>query len=204
MNSIIIEPTTTLSFTVNTADLRVEKTVDDATPNIHDKIIFTVTVTNDGPDTATGIELTDTFPATGELQLLPSDISASQGTTYDDVTGIWDIGSLTNGASVTLDLPALVINPTIPTPPSAQTNSAEITAVAEPDPRPANNKATATETPQYADLEVHKVTDKYQPQVGEDVTYTITLHNNGPDTAKNVELRDTIKRRSIQVSHSSS
>ena len=105
--------------------------------------------------------------------------------------GIWDIGSLANGASVTLDLPALVVNPTRPTPPSAQTNSAEIT-VAEPDPRPANNKATATETPQYADLEVHKVTDKYQPQVGEDVTYTITLHNNGPDTAKNVELRDTI------------
>ena len=85
----------------------------------------------------------------------------------------------------------LVVNPTRPTPPSAQTNSAEITAVAEPDPNPANNKATATETPQYADLEVHKVTDKYQPQVGEDVTYTITLFNNGPDTAKNVELRDT-------------
>ena len=66
------------------------------------------------------------------------------------MTGIWDIGSLANGASVTLDLPALVVNPTRPTPPSAQTNSAEITAVAEPDPRPANN-TTATETPQYAD-----------------------------------------------------
>ena len=179
------------SFTVNTADLRVEKTVDDATPNVGDTISFTVTVTNDGPDTATGIQLTDTFPTTTELQLDTASINASLGT-YDPGTGIWDIGSLANGASVTLDLPALVVNPTRPTPPSAQTNSAEITAVAEPDPRPANNKATATETPKYADLEVHKVTDKYQPQVGEDVTYTITLHNNGPDTAKNVELRDTI------------
>ena len=55
------------SFTVNTADLRVEKTVDDATPNIHDKIIFTVTVTNDGPDTATGIELL-TISSDAELQ----------------------------------------------------------------------------------------------------------------------------------------
>ena len=54
-----------------------------------------------------------------------------------------------------------------------------------------NDKATATETPKYADLEVHK-TNKYQPNVGEDVTYTITLFNNGPDTAKNVELRDTL------------
>ena len=178
------------SFTVNTADLRVEKTVSDATPNVGDTISFTVTVTNDGPDTATGIQLTDTFPTTTELQLDTASIVASRGT-YDAGTGIWDIGSLANGASVTLDLPALVVNPTRPTPPSAQTNIAEITAVAEPDPRPGNNKATATETPKYADLEVHKDTDKYQPNVGEDVTYTITLHNNGPDTAKDVYLRDT-------------
>ena len=177
------------SFTVNTADLRVEKTVSDATPNVGDTISFTVTVTNDGPDTATGIQLTDTFPTTTELQLDTASIVASRGT-YDPGTGIWDIGSLTNGASVTLDLPALVVNPTRPTPPSAQTNIAEITAVAEPDPRPGNNKATATETPKYADLEVHKDTDKYQPNVGEDVTYTVKLTNNGPDTATDILLTD--------------
>ena len=177
------------SFTVNTADLRVEKTVSDATPNVGDTISFTVTVTNDGPDTATGIQLTDTFPTTTELQLDTASIVASRGT-YDAGTGIWDIGSLANGASVTLDLPALVVNPTRPTPPSAQTNIAEITAVAEPDPRPGNNKATATETPKYADLEVHKDTDKYQPNVGEDVTYTVKLTNNGPDTATDILLTD--------------
>ena len=192
-------------FTVNTADLRVEKTVNDATPNVGDTITFTVTVTNFGPDTATGIQLTDTFP-TQELQLDTAGIVPSPGTTYDAGTGIWDIGSLANGASVTLDLPAEVLDPTRPTPPSAQTNKAENLVVAEPDPYPGNESASATETPKYADLEVHKVTDKYTPNVGEDVTYTITLFNNGPDTAKNVELRDTIalKRRSIQVSHSSS
>ena len=100
--------------------------------------------------------------------------------------------SLNNGDIATLSLPAQVLAPAAGTIPSPQTNIAEITAVSEPDPKPGNNKATATEKPQYADLEVHKVTDKYQPNVGEDVTYTITLHNNGPDTAKNVELRDTI------------
>ena len=127
-----------------------------------------------GPDTATGIQLTDTFP-TQELQLDTAGIVPSPGTTYDAGTGIWDIGSLANGASVTLDLPAEVLHPTRPTPPSAQTNKAEITAVAEPDPYPGNESASATETPKYADLEVHKVTDKYTPNVGEDVTYTITL-----------------------------
>ena len=178
-------------FTVNTADLRVEKIVNDATPNVGDTITFTVTVTNFGPDTATGIQLTDTFP-TQELQLDTAKIVPSPGTTYDAGTGIWDIGSLANGASVTLDLPAEVLHPTRPTPPSAQTNKAENLVVAEPDPNPGNESASATEKPKYADLEVHKVTDKYTPNVGEDVTYTITLFNNGPDTAKNVELRDTL------------
>ena len=178
-----------VDFTVNTADLRVEKTVNDATPNIDDTITFTVTVTNDGPDTATGIELTDTFPATGELQLLPSSISTTQGT-YNPGTGVWNILSLNNGDSATLTLPAKVINPTRPLPPSAQTNRAKITAVSEPDPRPDNNEATATEKPKYADLEVHKETNNYQPNVNDDVTYTIKLTNNGPDTATDVVLTD--------------
>ncbi|MFL2863294.1 MAG: DUF11 domain-containing protein [Pirellulales bacterium] len=124
------------------------------------------------------------------MQLDTASIVASRGT-YDAGTGIWDIGSLANGASVTLDLPALVVNPTRPTPPSAQTNIAEITAVAEPDPRPGNNKATATETPKYADLEVHKDTDKYQPNVGEDVTYTSHTHiTTGPILQQIVYLTD--------------
>ncbi len=83
-----------------------------------------------------------------------------------------------------------VINPTRPLPPSAQINRAKITAVSEPDPRPDNNEATATEKPKYADLEVHKETNNYQPNVHDDVTYTIKLTNNGPDTATDVVLTD--------------
>ena len=39
------------------------KTVSDATPNVGDQITFTVTLSNQGPDAATGVQVTDLLPA---------------------------------------------------------------------------------------------------------------------------------------------
>ena len=46
-----------------TADLSLTKTVDDPTPTICETVAFTVTVANAGPDTATGVMVTDLLPA---------------------------------------------------------------------------------------------------------------------------------------------
>ena len=75
------------------ADLSVTKTVSDATPNVGDQITFTVTLSNQGPDAATGVQVTDLLPAGVSF------VSAtpSQGT-YDSTTGLWDVGALANGA----------------------------------------------------------------------------------------------------------
>jgi uncharacterized repeat protein (TIGR01451 family) len=45
------------------ADLRLTKVVDNPNPSLGDTIIYTVTVTNDGPNTATNVEVTDQIPA---------------------------------------------------------------------------------------------------------------------------------------------
>ena len=45
------------------ADLALDKTVDDPTPSEGDTITYTVTLTNNGPDTATGVQVTDLLPA---------------------------------------------------------------------------------------------------------------------------------------------
>ena len=65
-----------------TADLSVTKTVSDATPNVGDQITFTVTLSNQGPDAATGVEVTDLLPA----GLTFVSATPSQGT-YNNVSG---------------------------------------------------------------------------------------------------------------------
>src|SRR5262249_31435280 len=53
-------------FSVETsqdADLEVSKSVSDPSPNVGDTIPFTVTLTDNGPAPATGVEVTDLLPA---------------------------------------------------------------------------------------------------------------------------------------------
>lgn len=182
--------TASASFTVNTADLAVVKTVSNPTPNVGDTITFTITLSNLGPNTANEVEVTDQFPTAG-LQLLTA--TPSQGT-YDPGTGIWDVGTVLSGAgnAKTLTITALVLAPAVNTIPIAQTNVATVTNSAEPDPNPGNNTGSATETPKYADLGVKKTTDNVQPGVGDTVTYTVSLFNLGTSAATNVEVTDTL------------
>ncbi len=85
------------------ADLSLTKTVDNETPDDGDVVNFTITVTNSGPHSATGVEVTDVIP-TG-LDFISS--TPSQGT-YDDQSGIWTVGTLANNFSATLQISAKV------------------------------------------------------------------------------------------------
>src|SRR5207342_817769 len=55
--------TATASATAEQSELALTKTVDDLTPNVGDQVMFTVTLTNNGPDDATGVQVTDLLPA---------------------------------------------------------------------------------------------------------------------------------------------
>ena len=182
--------TDSATFTVNTADLAVTKTVSNATPNVGDTITFVVTLSNLGPNTAHDVQVTDQFPTAG-LQLLTA--TPSQGT-FNQGTGFWTVGTVATGAgnAKTLTIQALVLAPTVNTIPVAQTNVATVTNSAEPDPNPANNRDSATETPKYADLGVKKTTNNVQPNVGQTVTYTVSLFNLGTSAATGVEVTDTL------------
>jgi uncharacterized repeat protein (TIGR01451 family) len=105
------------------ADLSLTKAVDNYTPDIGSNVDFTLTVSNGGPDNATGLEVTDLLP-TGYTYI--SD-TPSVGT-YNSGTGVWDVGNLANGANATLTITATVNAAGI------YTNSAEVTAVNQTDP----------------------------------------------------------------------
>src|SRR5262249_56168373 len=71
-------------------------------------------------------------------------------------------------------------------------NRGRITAAEQSDPTPANNTASATETPQQADLALTKTVDQPTASVGDTVTFTVTLANHGPDAATGVQVTDEL------------
>ncbi len=163
------------------ADLALAKSVSNASPNVGDTITFTVTLTNNGPDPATNAHVTDLLPA--GLTFVSD--SASQGA-YDSTTGVWTVGTVTVGTPQTLQIQATVASP------NAQTNAATITDADQFDPDLTNNGASATETPQQADLRVTKSVNNAAPNVGDTITFTVTLSNLGPNTATNVQVADLL------------
>ncbi len=81
----------------------------------------------------------------------------SQGS-YDNATGVWDVGTVSPGGPQTLSITATVVSP------AAQTNTATISDADQFDPNTANNSASATETPQQADLVVSKTGERPDAQ----------------------------------------
>jgi uncharacterized repeat protein (TIGR01451 family) len=121
------------------ADLRAGKAVDNAQPNQGQQIVYTITIVNDGPSDAFGLQLVDP---------LPSGVSyvADQSTqgNYNDATGEWNLpGKFLPGESATLTITALVTA----TPGSGVTNAVtSFTASRPADPNPGNNAPSATIT----------------------------------------------------------
>ncbi len=85
------------------ADLGIVKTVDNSTPYVGDDVVFTLIVTNYGPTTADNVEVTDLLP-NGYTYVSHNTLSG----TYDDGTGIWDIGTVVFPGTVSLDITATV------------------------------------------------------------------------------------------------
>src|SRR5262249_8769001 len=85
----------------------------------------------------------------------------------------------------------LLIHATVVSP-NSQTNTASITHSDQFDPDPGNNSASATATPQQADLAVGKTVSDSTPNVGDVISYFITVNNAGPDSATGVVVNDLL------------
>ncbi len=109
----------------------------------------------------------------------------SQGT-YDPLTGIWSVGTVNTSLPQTLVILAQVASP------SPLTNSVTITHADQFDPIVANNAAAVLETPQLANLVLSKTVDNPTPNVGDTISFTVTLSNGGPDVATNVQVTDVL------------
>src|SRR5262249_46211589 len=75
---------------------------------------------------------------------------------------------------------------------NGQTNTATITAADQFDPNTGNNTASATATPQQANLALTKTVSNATPNVGDVITFTVTLADLGPDAARHVTVEDLL------------
>jgi uncharacterized repeat protein (TIGR01451 family) len=166
---------------VQPVDLQLIKTVNDATPNVGQNVIFTQTLTNLGPGAATDVTTTDVLPA--GLTFVSS--TASEGS-YNSTTGVWTVGTVADGSAATLQITATVATP------GTKTNTATVSHEDQPDPNPNNKTSTVTVTPQEADLSLTKTVNNSTPNVGQNVTFTITVSNSGPNTATDVVATDVL------------
>ncbi|MEW5826965.1 MAG: PKD domain-containing protein, partial [Candidatus Bipolaricaulota bacterium] len=163
------------------ADLRVTKTATPAAVFAGETLTYTVVVWNDGPNTATGVVVTDQLPI--GVSLLSYGIT--QGTFS---AGTWNVGALAPAGSAVLTLTVQVD----PSTHGTLTNTACATGN-ETDPNAANNCGTTTTTvTPRTDLRVTK-TDSPDPVIaGQALTYTVVVWNDGPSDATGVAVAETL------------
>ncbi|MFA7274273.1 MAG: Ig-like domain-containing protein [Crocinitomicaceae bacterium] len=176
------------------ADLSITKVASSMTPVVGGTVTFTITASNAGLSNATGIVVTDVIPAGYTVSGLPA-VSPSIGSISTiGQTVTWNGFSLNSGANATLTIVCNVLAT------GPYSNTATITSSVA-DPNSGNNSATVTPIPtSAADLTISKSVSSTTPIVGANVTFTITVTNNGPSSATNVVVRDTLKSGYLYVS----
>jgi uncharacterized repeat protein (TIGR01451 family)/fimbrial isopeptide formation D2 family protein len=164
------------------ADIIVTKTADNTQPRGGQIVTFTITTRNAGPNNATGVQVTDQMP----FGLTFVSATPSQGT-FDAGSGIWNIGALANGQSVTLQVACQV------TASGPLTNVAHKTAGDQNDPNTSNNSSgVAVAAFDPAEVQILMQASSTTVALNGDVTFTITAANGGPDAGTGIQVVDQL------------
>ena len=174
------------------ANLSLTKQINNLTPNVGEIVTFTITINNSGPNTATNVAVKDSIPNGYSNVTNISNSGILSGSVIN-----WNGLTIANGANLIFTYQAKVNAPILGT---SFTNIAQIKSSDQFDPNsvPNNNNASeddqdsVTAVPKRANLSLNKLVNKLIPQVGEEVTFTITLNNTGPQTANNIEIKDVV------------
>jgi gliding motility-associated-like protein/uncharacterized repeat protein (TIGR01451 family) len=171
------------------SDISIAKTANNLSQNVGQPIIFTLTVTNNGPSAATGVAASDPIPS-GYVY-----VSDNGAGTYVPGTGAWTIGNMANGATATLAITATVQSS------GTYANTATLSSTTA-DPTSGNNSSTITPVPgAVSDLSITKTVNNATPYAGGIVEFTLTANNAGPSTATGVSVTDVLPAGYTYVSN---
>ncbi|TRW21098.1 DUF11 domain-containing protein, partial [Flavobacterium zepuense] len=145
--------------------------------------VYTVTVTNNGPEAAAAVNVSVPVPAGTTMTWTGSNSSSGTGALSDAV------GSLADGASVTYTITVAV--------PAAYTGALTLTASATSTTADPDTTCTQCSDTDYDASSANIVTTKTLESgttytAGTNAIYTITVTNNGPTAAQNVVVSDVV------------
>ncbi|PQJ22776.1 hypothetical protein BSU00_00165 [Tenacibaculum sp. SG-28] len=180
------------SLTVNSSDLITVKSVNNSRPTIGDTVIYTIAVTNNGPNDATRVSLIDKLP--NGVTYIRDDANGS----YNVGSGVWFAGNLVNGATKLLNIEVSVDNV------AGGTTIVNKTTAAVSDQTDLSTNGDVLEASLFIDNETDivlaKTVDNSNPNEGDRISYTITVTNNGPIDATNISVADILPSGLIYVS----
>lgn len=166
---------------VKIADLSVIKLINNSNPNYNDLIKWTIIVSNNGPNMATGVIVNDLLPKS--VEYISSYLSKGF---YNLVNGIWDVGNLNAGEKLQLNIVFKIVK------------TGDITNVVnvkgnEKDSNLTNNHfEKSVYVKPAADLSIEKSVSKQEVNINDLIEYVIEITNNGPDSAENIKVSELL------------
>ncbi len=169
------------------ADITITKSAAPTSSVAGQDLVYTVTLTNNGPSNAASATMTDALPAQVLFLSLTAPAGWSCSTPAVNSTGTINCSI----AVITLGPAQFTIQTHVPpnTPLGTQiTNSASVSSTT-PDPTTPNSATVSGSVTTQSDLALVSIADTPDPVVaGTSLTYTVTLTNNGPSDATGASL----------------
>ena len=179
------------------ADLSVQKFGNPSPIPAGQPTSYDILYRNNGPSLARAIILSDVLPSGFEplgVTVVDGDLTPKACTLRSGDPGLvpsvtCELGDLAPGASGHI---VLSVRTGFDLPAGTRTNMVTISSATH-DPVFSNNTATfATQLSTQADLSLSKTSDPASVTAGEQVKYSLTVTNNGPSLAENVQVYDTM------------
>ncbi|KIV76775.1 internalin, putative [Bacillus mycoides] len=181
-----------VSTQINNANLSLTKSTNKQFATIGETISYTILITNSGNTPANNVQLTDPLP-NGTILTLGSVTLNGVLQNVDSLVAL-PIGTIPGGATFTLSFQVTVINITAQNPIINNAFSSYIYTVnpSLPPTSKTANSNSVTSTIRLANLHANKSVSQTFAEVGDVLTYTFALTNDGNVTANNVLLSDSI------------
>ena len=183
-NQVGVTGTATTTIIAN-IDLAVTKSQSSDTPSAGANLTYTIGVVNNGPSSATNVQLTDTLPVTVSLWT----VTATQGSCQTGAPITCTLGTIAPLTGVTATV-VVTVNDAIT---GTQISNVANVSAQETDTDQANNTDAVTATVYtVGDVSIVKTGSAVTVVAGTSMVYTLTASNNGPSLVTNVVITDDL------------